>query len=31
VCSINIDMYTVILQMPAADSGKLIRYLLGQG
>jgi len=30
LCSINIDMYTVILQMPPADSGKLIRYLMGQ-
>jgi hypothetical protein len=31
LCSINIDMYTVILQMPPADSGKLIRYLMSQG
>lgn len=30
LCSISIDMYTVILQMPPADSGKLIRYLMGQ-
>jgi uncharacterized protein YejL (UPF0352 family) len=31
LCSISIDMYTVILQLPLADSGKLIRYLMGQG
>lgn len=31
LCSISIDMYSVILQMPPADSGKLIRYLMGQG
>jgi hypothetical protein len=31
LCAISIDMYSVILQLPAADSGKLIRYLLGQG
>jgi hypothetical protein len=31
LCSINIDMYLVILQRPAAESGKLVRYLLGQG
>lgn len=30
LCSISIDMYSVILQMPPADSGKLIRYLMGQ-
>lgn len=30
LCSISIDMYTVILQMPPADSGRLIRYLMGQ-
>lgn len=30
LCSINIDMYTVILQMPPADGGKLIRYLMSQ-
>ncbi|MBC7955395.1 MAG: hypothetical protein H7Y33_05960 [Cytophagales bacterium] len=29
LCAINIDMYTVILQLPMADSGKLIRYLMG--
>lgn len=31
LCSINIDMYTVILQLPIADSGMLIRYLMSQG
>jgi len=30
LCSINIDMYSVILQMPVSDSGKLIRYLMSQ-
>jgi hypothetical protein len=30
LCSISIDMYTVILQRPTRESGKLIRYLLGQ-
>ncbi len=30
LCSINIDMYTVILQLPTADSGKLIRYLMSR-
>jgi hypothetical protein len=30
LCSISIDMYTVILQRPTAESGKLIRYLMGQ-
>jgi hypothetical protein len=30
LCSITIDMYTVILQKPTSVSGKLIRYLLGQ-
>lgn len=30
LCGINIDMYTAILQLPTADSGKLIRYLMGQ-
>ena len=31
LCAISIDMYSVILQLPIAESGKLIRYLLGQG
>ncbi|HEX3141953.1 MAG TPA: hypothetical protein VHQ87_17995, partial [Rhizobacter sp.] len=31
LCSISIDMYTVILQRPTPESGKLIRFLLGQG
>lgn len=31
LCSINIDMYTVILQLPTADSGMLIRYLMNPG
>lgn len=30
LCSINIDLYSVILQMPASDGGKLIRYLMSQ-
>ncbi|MEO8153263.1 MAG: hypothetical protein ABI605_09365 [Rhizobacter sp.] len=32
LCAMSIDMYTVILQLPPADSGKLIRFLMmGQG
>ncbi len=30
LCSMSIDMYTVILQRPVAESGRLIRYLMGQ-
>ena len=30
LCSISIDMYSVILQRPPSESGKLVRYLLGQ-
>lgn len=30
LCSMTIDLYTVILQRPTAVSGKLIRYLMGQ-
>jgi len=30
LCSINIDLYSVILQMPPNDGGKLIRYLMSQ-
>ncbi len=29
LCDMNIDLYSVILQMPVADSGRLIRYLMG--
>jgi hypothetical protein len=31
LCAINIDLYSVILQMPPTDGGKLIRYLMSQG
>ncbi len=30
LCAINIDLYSVILQMPPSDAGKLIRYLMSQ-
>jgi hypothetical protein len=30
LCGISIDMYTAILQLPVADAGKLVRYLMGQ-
>ena len=30
LCAINIDLYSVILQMPSGDGGKLIRYLMSQ-
>ena len=31
LCMISIDMYTLILQAPPDESGKLIRFLMGQG